>query len=767
MLIFFIRLLFFFTLLFSKVVTANMPAFSEQEREWIAENRVVSYQFQEGWPLDYLENLQHVGLSREYLNLIAKYSGLVFRMANENERPELTTNSIPSLMPASERNKWRYSSRWFTSNTLIVSTFDTNPIRSLEQMEGKRVAVRAGTWQESWLNQYYPNINLLPQPDVRAVFETVLNGAADAGLGSDLIMRPFLQRNYSDKLVIAAQVPEMVAGIHIGVQHESELLLSIINKSLAFMTTTETNQLFDHWVGGLRLGYPSASVILSLYTLELSLFLLLVVVLVWALRRALLHKRRAIESETRKSQFLAMMSHEIRTPMNAMIAALELMRLPCNQQQRDEYVNLAWSSSTYLLRLLNDILDHSKLSQRQVTLDNHCFSLSAMVSTLVAVYQPVAAAKQLSLNAVIEDDLQSIWIFTDEDRLLQVINNLLSNAIKFTEQGEIWLKLSWQSDKLLIEVVDTGIGISETAQMTLFDAWTQGDNTSTRRFDGSGLGLYISHEVVELLQGTLSCRSQPGGGASFKISLPLTRCEPPVKVASDDAEQLPEFNSKISVLVIEDHPANQKMLAAQLTSLGCHYDMAGTGEEGLTLLIDENYYDVILLDCNLPDIDGYEVARRIRCLEVENAMPETPIVAISALSGAEHQALCDECGINVLLTKPISLPDLSRVLNKWFHAVNGNSSAKVSTMPTQEVLEEYLHEDLFHFARAIGGLDIKSMIYHVHRIKGVAQMYQLQPLAELADYIETSLREGYIPVADESEKWISGLKRHAFKLTHL
>lgn len=172
----------------------------------------------------------------------------------------------------------------------------------------------------------------------------------------------------------------MVAGIHMGMAQDQEILQSIITKSLSVMTATETDKLFRGWVDELRLGYPSVSVILSLYTQELSLFLLLVIVLVWTLRRALLHKRRAIQSEMRKSQFLAMMSHEIRTPMNAMIAALELLRRPCDARQHSEYVTLAWSSSTYLLRLLNDILDHCKLSHQQVQLSNHCFCISVMAS---------------------------------------------------------------------------------------------------------------------------------------------------------------------------------------------------------------------------------------------------------------------------------------------------------------------------------------------------------------------------------------------------
>lgn len=758
----FVCLMLFSMFLIVSVTAEAKPNFNAQEREFIAQNPVITYHFDEGWPVDFRDGKHHVGLSREYLNLIEKYSGLIFKMTDSHQEPELITNLIPSLMPAEKLGKWHYSARWFTSNTLIITANDTTNIRSLEEMKGKRVAVRTGTWYESWLTENHPDIVLLPQEDVRAVFESVWLGNADAGLGSDLIMRPLLYRNYSDKLVIAGQIPEMVAGLHMGIRHDRELLQGIISKSLAAMTATETDQLFNRWVGGLRLGYPSASVILSLYALELSFFVLLVLVLVWALHRALLHKRRAIQSEIRKSQFLAMMSHEIRTPMNALIAALELLRLPCAERQRSEFVTLAWSSSEYLLRLLNDILDHSKLSEQQVQLNNHRFCISAMMSTLIAVNKPAAMAKNLSLNASLDNTLHSQWIITDEPRLTQVINNLLSNAIKFTERGEVWLKMYRENDMLVIEVADTGIGIPEDAQSKLFEAWTQGDNTATRRYDGSGLGLYICNEVVRLLRGTLTCSSKPGTGSSFRIVIPVTFCEPPALPVSDGDASLLRFAPETSVLVIEDHPANQRMLSAQLATLGCYCDIAGSGEEALMLIREENYYDVILLDCNLPDIEGYEVARRIRNIEADRAIPPTPVVAVSALSGQEHRRRCNESGVDVLLTKPISLGELASVLARWCRMTDSPSATVISPSLT----EVDFMDDIQMLAAAFQNDDIRQMIHYAHRLKGVAQMYQQPLLAEMADEIETHLRGGQRPEPDEGKQWIDALLRLVITSTH-
>ncbi len=736
------------------------PLFSEKERAWIAENPVIFYDIIDDWPLDYIDQGRHFGLSRAYLEQIEKMTGLRFKLAGEQQSPAFVTNMPAALMTEPERTKWHWAQRWVTANALVVTSHDSDHIRTLDHLRTKRVAVRMGSPYEEWLTHYYPEIELSPQPDMSSLLQSVLSGEADAAIGADLVLRPLLYRRYAHKLVVAGQLPEMVTGLHMAISPEWEPLRNILSKALASMPASQSDRLFSQWVGDLKTGKLTAELIFALYPVEIGLIMLLLLSLIWALRRALVHKRRAVLSEERKSQFLAMMSHEIRTPMNALVAALELLRLPAAAQQREEYLELALSSSKNLQGLLNDILDHCKLAQNQLKLDNHCFLLRKMIEELEAIYHPLAHRKGLQISASLPPVLREQWIVADEHRIRQVIGNLLANAIRFTDHGcvslDVQQHLSAKGDPILhIEVADTGIGISPQARRTLFEAWTQADNATTRRYDGSGLGLYICHELVSLAGGALICQSEPGVGSVFRVELPVTFCEAPVE--SQTIETLRHFSPDTCVLVVEDHPANQKMLAAQLDALNCQYELVGDGASALALLEDENYFDVILLDCNLPDIDGYEVAKRVREFENITVRQATPIVAISALSGPEHQQQCRDSGMDAWLSKPLSIYALSEMLARWCQPLYSERPAALPEV-TLDDPRQYIADDIRHFCAAAEKHDIRWMVHYVHRLNGVANLYQLMPLARHAKEIEDTLREGNPPTPAQIDAWTIALR---------
>lgn len=507
---------------------------TEQEHAWIAANPEIPYSVLRNRPLDYIEAGKHYGLSRVYLDEIEKLTKLRFRPAAPGEVSAFISNMPADLLSHEQRAKWLLTQRWVTTNALIVTRYDMHNIRTLGHLSSRRVAVLAGGAYEQWLKRFYPEITLISLPDIAAQLQSLLTEEADAAIGSDLSIMPLLNRRYAHKLAVAGQLPELVTGLHMAVSPEWQPLHSIISRALSSMPAQQSDHLFRQWVGSVKTGQLSADMIVALYPMEISLFLLMLSCLILALYRALIHRQRAETSERRKSQFLAMMSHEIRTPMNALVAALELLKLPVADEQRDEYLSLALISSANLQGLLNDILDHCKLAQKQLTLEKRCFILSNVIYELESIHQPLAMQKGLLLSANLSTSLEGQWIVADEYRLRQVINNLLSNAIKFTEQGSITLAVEWYlSDKsepwLCIKVSDTGIGISPDIQHRLFEAWTQADCDTTRRYDGSGLGLYICHELVELAQGTISCESEPGKGSIFSIHLPVTFCAAPAQ----------------------------------------------------------------------------------------------------------------------------------------------------------------------------------------------------------------------------------------------
>lgn len=420
-----------------------------------------------------------------------------------------------------------------------------------------------------------------------------------------------------------------------------------------------------------------------------------------------------------------------------MTASLELLRLPCTEERRLSYIQLAQQSSRDLLRLLDDILEHCRLSQKKILLKKNCFSLTAFTDSLINAHLHAAQKKGLSLSAVTTSVPENLWIVTDECRLRQILSNLLSNAVKFTEAGRIQLSIlpEQENEKLLIVITDTGIGIPDGAMKTLFDAWTQADNISFSRHGGSGLGLYICNELLKLAGGTLNCVSEPGQGTRFTVTLPVTYCVEPERDESE-APLGHRFSNESSILVVEDNPASRKMLAAQLEYLGCHYDVVNDGMSALEKLKDEHYYNAILLDCNLPDIGGYSVASRLRDYERAENRDPTPIVAISAMDDEEHLLQCKNNGIDAVLPKPIIISQLGKILRRWCVPVSVERA-----LPDSDEIIAVLKEDILLLCGAAERKETAEVKYYLHRLKGVAQMYGFDCLAEKISAFESVLRE--------------------------
>ncbi|WP_413676706.1 ATP-binding protein [Pantoea dispersa] len=736
------------------VADASAPLFTEAEQAWIAMQRPIPYSFTVSWPLEYFDQHQHIGLSRDYLNYLEKRTGLRFVTTDGAVHPpKLVVNIVPDMLSAQDKQRWLFTERWLTSNALIIGANKNTNIRSLDKLRNKRVAIRSDTWYESWLQRHYPDITLVPVGHTLDLFTAVLKGEADVGLGPDIVVRPLFNRYYSHKLAVAGQIPEMSVGIMMGVDAATPELRSIINKVLAEMTAEQTQRMFERWSEGIKLGSPSPGVLFSYYFWELCLFTLLLVSLILALRRSLLLKRKAVASEARKTQFLAMMSHEIRTPMNALVASLELLKLSADAPTKQQYIELACSSSQNMLMLLNDILDHSKLSGKHMQLQVNAFALRTLIDSCCDSLRPAATRKGLWLSCEYHINDENLWIEADALRLRQVLTNLMSNAIKFTESGCITLKVALEKQHhsvamLKIEVTDTGIGIEAGSISRLFEAWSQVDESSSRRYDGSGLGLYICRELVVLMGGTIHCVSEPGIGSTFSFNVPVS-CSEAKHMAQNQEQNVPRFRRGTSILVVEDHPANQQVLISQLQLLGCEVEIAEDGHSALALLEDENYYDVILLDCNLPDRDGYSVAHAIRQREFRFSLDSTPIIAISALNDEGHKQRCLASGMTAILAKPVCLHALAAQLLNWCEPEPGEKEQQHS-LPQQDShrLKAWLTEDIDAFEKSIDVEDRKLLIYHIHRIRGVAAIYRLSELQSLAEEIEHALRgEGAVTSA--------------------
>jgi signal transduction histidine kinase/CheY-like chemotaxis protein len=388
--------------------------------------------------------------------------------------------------------------------------------------------------------------------------------------------------------------------------------------------------------------------------------------------RALAEARDVAQSaNSAKSQFLANMSHEIRTPLNGVIGVAQaLARTPLSPQQ-EEMLELIHSSGHTLQVLLSDILDLARVESGRLELSSDVFHLGRAVREAAQLYETSAQVKGLQFFVEVTPEADG-WIAGDVVRIKQILTNLVSNAVKFTDTGFVSLTAALGPDRagapqLRFSIEDTGIGFDSETRDRLFSRFEQADGAITRRFGGSGLGLAISRQLAEMMGGDLDCESEPGGGSAFILTIPFNAAEAPVTAPEVVADRPDDSVGATRVLLADDHPVNRKVVEMILAQANVELTSVENGAEAVQACRDGDF-DIVLMDMQMPVMDGLTATREIRLNEAAMGLARTPIVMLTANALAEHIASAEAAGADRHLAKPFDAADLLQLVATLPHA---------------------------------------------------------------------------------------------------
>ncbi|UVL00332.1 transporter substrate-binding domain-containing protein [Pseudomonas sp. B21-048] len=746
------------------------------------------------------------GLTAQLLTIISQRSGLTFEVQRGNsldrqieQLQDGEIDLLPVITPSTEREDALLFTRAYLSNPFVlVSATKAGSPRTLDDLAGKRLAIYRDHPLLGFMQEQAPQVRLVEVQSPVEGMEWVIKGQADATLSSLIVARYLISQQYRERLRISSTVGDQPARIALATARGALELHSILNKALLSISPQEMDELIARWSHDVVVDdsywLRHRQGILQAFAMAGALLLLALGWIAWQRRQIRQRqqwlqqlqdaKDEADDANRAKTTFLATMSHEIRTPMNALIGMLELALKHTDEGATDRFaIEVASSAAQQLLALIGDILDIARIESGHLSLTPERANLRALVESVCRVFEGLARQKELTWRIDL-DEHSDRDVLIDPTRFKQVLSNLLSNAIKFTREGEVSLTLRVVPLvpghlAVSVHIEDTGIGISAVDRQRLFSPFIQVDNGRQSARSGSGLGLVISRTLCEMMGGQLQLDSVLGQGTQVDINLELIALpSQPSSGVVDSGLQMP--TQPLTILVVDDHPANRLLLSWQLSYLGHCVLEAEEGARGLELW-RKHEFDLLVTDCNMPKLSGYELAGAIRDEERTQGLPPTLILGFTANAQPEEKVRCLEAGMDDCLFKPILLADLSAWLASRFAS---ETPETLEEQPTPEMdlsgLEQYVGADrtlLDHLVRELivtNRADRENLLQArgnsyvlrdlAHRIKGSARMVRAARLIKSCEHLERVIDKADPAAVDEAidqlQHAMSSLDKH-------
>jgi len=620
------------------------------------------------------------GIAVDYWNLIKKYSGIKSRckIVNSfgevlNEIKEKKSDLTISTSKTPDREKYAVFSKPYISFPLVIATKNNvGFIENIKILKNKPIAVGKNYTAAKILKKHYPNLNIVEVKNIEEGLTLVTEGKAFGVVDILPVIAYNINKNQHTDLKISGKLPYNF-DVMLMIRKDYKGLLPTINNAIDSISQIERDKIAQKWMPVI---YEQGISTKTFRNFIIIVAIIIIAFIVWIvitnirskrqqnLQKALQKAKEEAEKASKvKSEFLANMSHEIRTPLNAMFGFIQLLQDKKLDDESKKYINIIEKSGQNLLTIINDILDFSKLESGKLNIENIEFNPDEEIEIIYNLFSKEAYKKDINLK--IEKTNLKYNIYSDPTRLKQVISNLLSNAIKFTpESKNITLKVNYNEKKetLFISIKDEGIGIPKDKLETIFEAFSQADTSTTRKFGGTGLGLTISYRLVKLLGGELKVESEVGKGSKFYFTIPAKKgkqiTKKPIKNKSTDNKT---YNYHI--LLVEDNQANQMFMKVLLKKLGVTFDIANDGIEAIEMF-KTNKYDLILMDENMPNMNGIEATKQIRLYERKKHLTPTKISALTANALETDKERFLLAGMNYYLSKPLDIDKLKEILDK-------------------------------------------------------------------------------------------------------